>query len=146
MEAEEGKRVRISFICKLEDGTIYDIADSDTLDFVVGQGNTLPTLEMGVLGMTPGEHRTIRVPGAEVEDFDFDEDEASTEGHLPAGTARDPRFGYDFGPGEGADDDVYLSILAAPTRSLRERPSAGSDLFFEVEMISVEDADLELGD
>ena len=146
MEAEAGKRVRISFICKLEDGTIYDIADRDTLEFVVGQGNTLPSLEMGVIGMKPGEHRTIRVPGSEADEFPFDEDEAPTEGHFPAGAARPSRYGYDFGPGEGADDDVYLSIPAAPTRPPRQGPPAGSDLFFEVEMIKVEDADLELGE
>jgi hypothetical protein len=145
MEAEEGKRVRISFICKLEDGTIYDIADRDTLEFVIGQGNTLPTLEMGVLGMKPGDVRTIRVPGAEVEEFPFDEDEAPTEGHYPAGAAGSAKFGYDFGPGEGADDDVYLSIPTAPTKPRREA-AVGSDLIFEVEMISVEEADLELGE
>lgn len=146
MEAEEGKRVRISFICKLEDGTIYDVADRDTLEFVVGQGNTLPSLEMGVLGMKPGEHRTIRVPAAEVEEFPFDEDEAPTEPHFPAGAEKVSKFGYEFGPGEGGDDDVYLTIPAAPLRPLHERSSAGSDLFFEVEMIAVEDAELELGE
>jgi len=146
MEAEEGKRVRISFVCKLEDGTIYDIADQDTLEFVVGQGNTLPTLEMGVLGMKPGDSRTIRVPAAEVEDFAFDLDEAPTEAHFPAGGERSPGLGYDFGPGEGGGDDVYLTIPAAPTRPLRQRPASGSDLYFEVEMIAVDDAELEFGE
>lgn len=146
MEAEEGKRVRISFICKLEDGTIYDFADRDTLEFIVGQGNTLPTLEMGVLGMKPGETRTIRVPATEVEDFAFDEVEAPTEEHFSAGGAGYKSYGYEFGPGEGGDDDVYLTVPAAPTRSFRERPPAGSDLSFEVNMIAVEDAELELGE
>lgn len=146
MEAEEGKRVRISFICKLEDGTIYDIADRDTLEFVVGQGNTLPTLEMGVLGMKPGDIRSIRVPAAEAEEFPFVEDEAPTEPHFPAGDERTNKYGYEFGPGEGGDDDVYLTIPPTPTRPLLERPAAGPDLYFEVEMIAVEDADLELGE
>lgn len=145
MEAEEGKRVRISFICKLEDGTIYDMADRDTLEFTIGQGNTLPSLEMGVLGMKPGEHRTIRVPSSEAEEFSFDEDEAPTEGHFPAGTGGSEHYGYDFGPGDETGDDVYLTVPSAPTRALRERPPAGSDLIFEVDLISVEEADLELG-
>jgi hypothetical protein len=140
MEAEKGNRVRISFICKLEDGTIYHIADRDWIEFVVGQGNTLPSLERGVLGMQPGEHRTIRVPAAEIEAFPFDEVQTPTQEHLPAGAARTPKFGYDFGPGEGADDDVYLSIPAAPTGSWLERPDAGTNLVFEVEMIAVTDA------
>jgi len=143
MDAEKGKWVRISFICKLEDGTIFDIADRDWLEFVVGQGKTLPSLETGVLGMQPGEHRTIRVPGAEIEEIPFDLNEDPTEGH---GAARTPKFGYDFGPGEGADDDVYLSIPSAPARSWRERPAAGGDLIFEVELIEVSDADRELGE
>jgi len=146
MEAEEGKRVKISFICKLEDGTIYDIADEDTLEFVIGQGNTLPSLEIGVLGMKPGDHRTIRVPAAEADEFPFDVDEAPTEPHFPAGGERAPSFGYEFGPGNGGDDDVYLTIPPAPTRSVVERTTAGSDLYFDVEMIAVEDADLELGE
>lgn len=146
MEAEKGKRVRVSFICKLEDGTIYDTADRDFLEFVVGQGKTLPSVEMGVLGMKPGEHRTIRVSGAEFEKFPFEEDQAPTEGHSPAGVPRTPKFGYDFGPGEGADDDVYLSIPSSPSRPWRERPGAGADLFFEVEMIAVEDAGLDPGE
>lgn len=146
MEAEEGKRVRISFTCKLEDGTIYDIADKDTLEFVVGQGNTLPTLEMGVLGMKPGEHRVIRVPAAEAEDFPFDMDEAPTEGNFPAGARGADRFGYDFGPGDEPSDDVYLTVPSSPTRPLRSRPAVASDLYFHVELISVEDAELELGE
>jgi hypothetical protein len=141
MEAEEGKRVRISFICKLEDGAGYAIAERDWLEFVVGQGKTPPSLERGVLGMKPGEHRTVRVPGAEIEEFTLDETEART---LAAGAVRTPKFGYDFGPGEGADDDVYLSIPPAPTKSWRERPAAGADLLFEVELIDVADADQRL--
>jgi len=141
MEAEKGKRVRISFICKLEDGTSYHIADRNWLEFVVGKGNTLPSLESGVLGMKPGEQRTIRVPGAEIEEFHFDEAEALTQGHFPSGAARTPKFEYDFGPGEGAGDDVYLSIPTEPTRTGRKGPASGADLFFEVEMVAVADAD-----
>ena len=79
MQAEEGKKVTISFICRLEDGTLYDLADRDSLEFVIGQGNMLPTLEIGVLGMKPGEHRVIRVSAAEVDEFPFDQQEPATE-------------------------------------------------------------------
>jgi hypothetical protein len=146
MEAEEGKRVRISFICKLEDGTISDIALRDPLEFVIGQGNTLPSLESGVLGMKEGDCRTIRVPAAEVEDFPFNEDEAPTEAHFPAGAERIPGLRYDFGPSEGGDDDVYLAIQEETSKQPSDRTAAGPDLFFEVELITVEDDDLELGE
>jgi hypothetical protein len=146
MEAEEGKRVRISFVCKSEDGTIQDIALRDALEFVIGQGNTLPSLESGVLGMKPGDCRTIKVSAAEAEEFPFNEDEAPTDSHFPAGAERIPELQYDFGPSEGGDDDVYLAQAEASSKPLGERTAPGPDLFFEVEMISVEDADLELGE
>jgi peptidylprolyl isomerase len=144
MEAEEGKRVSINFICKLEDGTISDIALRDPLEFVIGQGNTLPSLETGVLGMKAGDCRTIRVSAAEVEEFRFNEDEAPTEADFPAGAERIPELEYDFGPSEGGDDDVYMAIEEESKKPLSNHTAAGSDFFFEVQMISVEDDDLEM--
>ena len=146
MEAEEGKRVRINFICKLEDGTIGDVALRDPLEFVIGQGNTLPSLETGVLGMKVGDCRTIRVPAAEVEQFPFTEDEAPTEAHFPAGAERIPELRYDFGPSEGGDDDVYLAVEEQSGSPTSSSAAVAPDLCFEVEMISVENDDLELGE
>jgi hypothetical protein len=147
MEAEEGKRVSISFICKLEDGTISDIALRDPLEFVIGQGNTLPSLETGILGMKAGDCRTISVPAAEVENFPFNEDEAPTEAHFPAGAERIPELRGDFGPSEGGDDDVYMmAIQEESSEPLSNLTAASTDFFFEVEMISVEDDDLEMGE
>jgi hypothetical protein len=144
MEAEEGKRVSINFICKLEDGTISDIALRDPLEFVIGQGNTLPSLETGVLGMKAGDCRSIRVPAAEVVEFHFNEDEASTEAHFPAGAERTPELSYDFGPSEGGGDDVYMAIQEESSGPQSNLIAASPDFFFEVEMISVEDDDLEM--
>ena len=144
MEAEEGKRVSINFICKLEDGTISDIALRDPLEFVIGQGNTLPSLEKGVLGMKAGDCRTIRVPAAEVEEFPFNEDEAPTEAYFPAGAERIPEFRYDFGPSEGGDDDVYMAIQEESNEPLSNLTAASPDFFFEVQVISIEDDDLEV--
>ena len=115
MRAEEGKRVTIRFICRLEDGTVYDVSDRDTLEFIIGQGNTLPTLEKGVIGMQPGDHRAIVVPAAEAEEFPFDQEEAPTEAHFPAGVSRPP-IGYEFGPGDEGDD-VLLAHLRGPPLS-----------------------------
>lgn len=140
MQADEGSRVRISFICRLEDGTIYDIADRDTLDFVIGQGNTLPTLEMGVIGMKPGDHRVIRVPAAEADEFPFEGEDAPTEAHFPAGSSG-PGFGYDFAPDNGPEVVLTPPLRVTPVRETRK---AGTDLIFDVDMVEVGDAELDL--
>jgi hypothetical protein len=96
--------------------------------------------------MKAGDCRTIRVSAAEVEEFPFNEDEAPTEAHFPAGAERIPELRYDFGPSEGGDDDVYLALQEETGKQLNDQTAAGPDFFFEVEMISVEDDDLELGE
>jgi hypothetical protein len=96
--------------------------------------------------MKAGDCRTIRVPAAEVEEFPFDEDEAPTEAHFPAGAERVPELQYDFGPSEGGDDDVYMAVQEESNGPHSNLMVAGPDFFFEVQMISVEDDDLEMGE
>jgi FKBP-type peptidyl-prolyl cis-trans isomerase 2 len=136
MRVEEGRRVKLGFICRLEDGTLYDFTEKDQLEFVVGQGNTLPTLEMGVLGMKEGEQRTIRVPTAELDEYPFIQEEAPTEAGFSAGSG-----GYEFGPGEEGDVIIEgTQRLVTPTRE----PPAGGFVIFDVEVLEVSEADVEI--
>jgi len=143
MEADEGKRVTLRFVCRYEDGTIYEYADRDTLEFVIGEGNTLPSLEKGVIGMHPGQHRIIVVSEAELKEYPFEIGEAPIEAGFPAGMA-----------GSGSGDEFYtdddegdvLQPDDLTITSIEENPDTGLDLFFDVEMITVEDVDVELGE
>lgn len=61
--AKEGDTVIISYIGTLEDGTVFDSTeDRNPLEFTLGEGELIPGLEQGILGMTPGESKTIVVP------------------------------------------------------------------------------------
>lgn len=128
---ERGKRVKIRFRCRLRDGKEYLVGQANTLEVVIGAGNIPPALEAGLVGMTLGEHREIRVPAAEVELFPFPKGS-----HFAADTETPPGIVYEFGPGNGGD--VSESILSARRRHFREPLPAGADLFFEVEMLSVQ--------
>ncbi|SNB46571.1 FKBP-type peptidyl-prolyl cis-trans isomerase [Geobacter sp. DSM 9736] len=138
MQADEGKRVTLTFICRLEDGTIYDFTERDLLEFVLGEGNTLPSLEMGVIGMKQGEQRTIRVPVSELDEFPFEPEEAPVEPGFPAGAAG---AGYEFVPGEEGD---VLNEPPPRTTGARSLPPAGGYVYFEVELVKVRDAETEL--
>ncbi|HET6515260.1 MAG TPA: peptidylprolyl isomerase [Thermodesulfovibrionales bacterium] len=59
---KEGDTIRIEYIGKLEDGTIFDSSAADRpLEFTVGEGEVVAGLEKGVIGMTTGESRSIRI-------------------------------------------------------------------------------------
>lgn len=61
-EVTNGDVIRIHFTGRLEDGSVFDSSDGGaSLEIKVGNGEFLPGLERGVIGMKPGEKKTIRM-------------------------------------------------------------------------------------
>jgi peptidylprolyl isomerase len=63
MKAENGKRVKVQFVGRLEDGTVFGEAPAEKpLDFVLGKQGVIPGFVEAVCGMEPGEKKTVQVP------------------------------------------------------------------------------------
>lgn len=61
--AQDGSKVRVHYTGKLDDGTIFDSSQGgEPLEFTIGQGQMIPGFEQGVLGMEPGESKTVHIP------------------------------------------------------------------------------------
>ncbi len=145
-QADEGSRVRLKYICRLEDGTVYDFADRDILEFVVGEGDVFPELEKAVIGMNPGDSKKVRIPADEVSEFPYQQEPAAGSKRFPAGTTG-IRGQYNIAPGE--EGDVLEELVPPPPMHIeKEKPEhkrAGQDLIFDIELIDVEEvAELEL--
>lgn len=75
---KKGDTIRIHYTGKLEDGTVFDSSEGGaSLEFKVGGGVFLKGLEEGVIGMSPGESKTILMeqaygPRNEEMVFEFD--------------------------------------------------------------------------
>lgn len=128
METENGTTVRIRFRCRLPDGTVHRFGDRETLEVTIGTGTLSPALKKGMLGMNPGERRSIPVPAAEVALFPFPPDSL-----FMAGKKTPPGIAYEFGPGDGGD--VSESIPFGDSKHLHDPLPAGVDLIFDVEMV-----------
>ena len=62
-EAKNGDTVKIHYTGKLDDGTVFDTSvERDPLQFTVGEGKLIPDFEQAVVGMNPGESKTIQIP------------------------------------------------------------------------------------
>ncbi len=62
-KVKKGDTVLLQYVGKLEDNTVFDSTEGKTpLEFTVGEGEVVQGLEQGVIGMTPGESRSIAVP------------------------------------------------------------------------------------
>jgi len=145
---EEGDRVRVGYICRLEDGTVYDFSERDYLDFIVGEGDVPGEIEKAVLGMKPGERKTVRVPVADVEEFRFVEQGAPNDSRFPAGTTPGDEEEYDIGSSEEADDDEDPTTEGLHLETMtRDTGEPVEELIFELELLDADpDAGIELGD
>lgn len=60
---KNGDTIRIHYTGSLEDGAVFDSSEEGRpLEFTVGEGEVIPGLEEGVVGMAEGETKTIVVP------------------------------------------------------------------------------------
>jgi len=62
-EAKNGDTVKVHYTGKLDDGTVFDTsADREPLQFTIGEGQIIPDFEQAIVGMNPGESKTIQIP------------------------------------------------------------------------------------
>ena len=62
-QAKDGDTVRVHYTAKLEDGKVVDTtADQDPWQFTLGEGRVIPGFKEAIIGMSPGESKTVKVP------------------------------------------------------------------------------------
>ena len=62
MAAEQGDVVKVHYMGTLDDGSQFDSSvGGEPLEFTIGEGSLLEQFESTVIGMNPGEERTIRI-------------------------------------------------------------------------------------
>jgi peptidylprolyl isomerase len=62
-QAKTGDTVKVHYTGKLDDGTVFDTsADREPLQFTIGEGQIIPDFEQAIVGMNPGESKTIQIP------------------------------------------------------------------------------------
>lgn len=60
--AKAGDTLRIHYTGRLKDGTIFDTSEGrDALEFMIGNGDVIPGLDQGVIGMAAGETRELTI-------------------------------------------------------------------------------------
>ena len=138
---QSGDRVRVHYTGTLEDGTVFDRStDGEPLAFTAGEASeVIEGLSRGVLGMAPGETRTVTVPPEQA----YGERRSGLDREVPRSLipegvqAGDPmRAQTDEGP-----IVVWVTCLNDETAHIdANHPLAGHSLTFELELVSVDTA------
>jgi peptidylprolyl isomerase len=62
-QAKKGDTVKVHYSGKLDTGFLFDTSEgSDPLEFKIGSGTLITGFEEAVVGMSPGESRTVLIP------------------------------------------------------------------------------------
>ena len=131
---KEGDTIRIHFVGKLADGTVFDTSEGGaSLEIKVGGGEFLPGLEKGVLGMSAGEKRTIRIVAGEGYPYHKERVFEYDRSRLPEGFS--PAVGRQFQMfrADGQPVTVTITVMGDKTVTLDcNHPLAGKDLVFDI--------------
>jgi len=69
--AKTGDKVTVHYTGRLEGGEVFDSSecreddcgcDSGPLEFTIGEGNVIPGFEQAIIGMNPGDTKTVVIP------------------------------------------------------------------------------------
>lgn len=138
--AQDGNLVTVHYTGKLDDGTIFDSSQGgEPLRFTIGQGQMIPGFEQGVLGMEPGQSKTVHIPadqayGAYRPDgvMDVDRSEIAPDMQLEVGM----RLQATNASGRPVDMTV-VALNDDKVTMDANHPLAGKDLTFEIQVIEI---------
>ena len=131
---KEGDTIRIHFVGKLADGTVFDTSeDGASLEIKVGGGEFLPGLEKGVLGMSTGESKTIRIAAGEGYPYRKERVFEYDRSRLPGGIRTEVGQQFQMYRADGQPVVVTVAGVNEKTVTLDcNHPLAGKDLTFDI--------------
>ena len=131
---KEGDTVRIHFVGKLADGTVFDTSEGGaSLEIKVGGGEFLPGIETGVLGMTAGEKKTIIIASGEGYPYHKERVFEYDRSRLPEGL--NASVGQQFQMFRADGQPVTVRIIGVGEKTVKldcNHPLAGKALIFDI--------------
>jgi len=139
-QAKRGDSVIVHYTAALSDGTVFDSTLSRApLQFTLGQGEVISGLEHAVLGMSPGDCKTLEIPASQA--YGPYLPEAVTEmarGDLPEDL--EPEVGRQL-QGQHPDGRKLLATIVNVSEDRvtldGNHPLAGEDLVLDVLLVSI---------
>jgi peptidylprolyl isomerase len=65
-QVKSGDTVKVRYTGKLDDGRVFDASGNRApLKLIIGENKIIPAFEQAVIGMQPGDSKTIKIPAAE---------------------------------------------------------------------------------
>lgn len=139
-QAKYGDTVKVHYTGKLDDGTVFDTsANRDPLQFTIGDGHIIPGFEHAVVGISPGESRTTKIPADEAYGPYHEEMVMVIDrNQLPADLKPTVGVRLQMSRENGQRAIVTVTDVSESTVTLdANHPLAGEDLTFDIQLVEI---------
>ncbi len=139
-QAKSGDTVKVHYTGKLDDGTVFDSSvDRDPLELTIGGGRLIPGFEQAVIGMSPGESKTVKIPANEA--FGLYRDElvkVVDRSSLPTDLVPEVGQKLNMTDADGRTTVVMVTEVSESSITMDiNHPLAGEDLSFDIEIVQI---------
>ncbi|MBF2046724.1 MAG: FKBP-type peptidyl-prolyl cis-trans isomerase [Leptolyngbya sp. IPPAS B-1204] len=139
-QAKAGDTVAVHYTGKLEDGTVFDSSEGGMpLEFAIGSGNVIPGFEEAVIGMSPGDTKTAKIPSDEAYGPYYEERVLVVDRQqIPADLPIDIGAQLQIQQQGGMVIPVVITDITDGQVTLdANHPLAGEDLTFEIRLVAI---------
>ena len=139
-KAKNGDTVKVHYTGKLEDGTVFDSSlKRDPLEFKIGETQVLSGFQEAIIGMSPGESKTKKIPaekayGAPKEELVFKIEKTRLPSHIT------PQVGriLEVQQSNGQRIPVEITHISEKEVTLDANyPLAGKNLVFDIKLVDI---------
>jgi peptidylprolyl isomerase len=139
-EAKNGDTVKVHYTGRLNDGTVFDSsADREPLEFTIGEGQLIQDFEEAVIGMNPGESKTVEIPSDNAYGPHREEMLMVVErSKFPEGL--EPRIDQQLQVRHPNGQESVVKVVDISDTSVTldaNHPLAGEDLTFEIQLTEI---------
>ncbi len=147
-QAKKGDRVKVHYTGRLSDGEVFDSSEckeddcgctSGPLEFTIGEGEVIPGFEDAIIGMNPGESKTVVIPVDQAYGERMEEMVAEVERSALPPTIT-PELGQQLEV-EQEGGQVFQVVITNVTDTMvtidANHPLAGRDLTFDLKLMEI---------
>ncbi len=139
-EAKSGDTVNVHYTGRLGNGTVFDSSvGGEPLQFTIGAGQVIPGFEQAVIGMQPGESKTVVIPPDQAYGPYYDELVMVVDrDRLPPDW--EPQVGQQFPLTQPDGRVVWATVIDVSESSITldaNHQLAGKELTFDITLVEI---------
>lgn len=138
--ARAGDKIKLHYSYKLDDGTVFATSrDQEPLEFVIGAPEIIPGIQEAVIGMRPGDRKTVAIPPEKAYGPYYKEMTAAIDrGMVPGELELEVGIAIRVKHADGQESDAFVTEINEDTILVDgNHPLAGKNLIIDFQLLDV---------